>query len=138
MNPSLRQLAETLLWSTSDNSSPSGGEPLDRSHTVEDIDKESLELLDRRFAEFVNKAEPLIKELKGSDWSSIDEFYTGRGSGDYQTEIDYILTVNETGSGFWEADDWEPEIGAILANLARSETPFYAFSDNGKVHVESL
>jgi hypothetical protein len=38
MNPSLEQLAITLLWSENDNADETGGEPLDANYSVSDID----------------------------------------------------------------------------------------------------
>jgi hypothetical protein len=142
MNPSLRQLAITLLWSENDNSTPAGGEPFDANYTVDDIDSESLSKLHQQFQAFVSKAEAKITELKGSSWASIDEFYTGSGTGGFYLEHDYILTVNGHGCGFWEKEDWEPEVGQVLTNLAEQEKGIHCFTDHvdhgqdGKVYIE--
>lgn len=136
MNPSLQQLAVTLLWSESDGSTPQGGEPFDRNYSVCDIDKTSLDKLHQKFQAFVNKAEDKITKLKGSDWSSIDDFYTGSGTGGFYLEHDYILTVNRHGCGFWEESDWEPEVGRILTDLAHQEQEINCYAQDGKVYVE--
>jgi hypothetical protein len=142
MNPSLLQLAATLLWSETDNSTPEGGEPFDKNYDVYDIEEASLNELHRRFQAFVDKAEAEITKLKGSDWSSIDDFYTGSGTGGFYLEADYIMTVNGHGCGYWEESDWEPEVGRILTDLARQEKEIHCFTDHvdhgqdGRVYIE--
>jgi len=136
MNPSLRQLAITLLWSENDNADESGGEPLDANYTPEDIDTDSLQELSKRFQSFVEEAEKLITEKVGSDWSSIDDFYTGSGNSDYQTEHDFILTANGHGAGFWEKSDWPEEVGSILDKLARKYGEIHAdVGDDGNIYL---
>ena len=136
MNPSLRQLAITLLWSETDNVDESGGEPLEANYTPEDIDSDSLQELSKRFQSFVGEAEKEITEKVGSDWSSIDDFYTGSANSDYQTEHDFILTANGHGCGFWERSDWPKEVGDILDKLAKKYGEIHAeVGDDGKVHL---
>jgi hypothetical protein len=136
MNPSLRQLAYTLLWSETDNADESGGEPLDTNYTPEDIDTDSLRELSKRFQSFVAEAEQLIAQKVGNDWSSIDDFYTGPGSGEYQTEHDFILTANGHGCGFWEKSDWPEEVGEILTALAKKHSEIHAdVGDDGKIYL---
>lgn len=136
MNPSLQQLAATLLRSETDNSDPSGGKPLDANFAVSDFDKESLSKLHQRFQAFVSKAEAEITKIKGSDWSSIDDFYTGSGFGGFYLEHDYIMTVNGHGCGFWEKHDWEPEVGKILTDLARQEKELHCTAGSETVCID--
>ena len=141
MNPSLQQLAETLLWSSSDIDAPDDDTSLDE-YSVHDIDTESLSKLHQNFQAFVDKAEAEITKVKGSDWVFIDDFYTGSASGGFYLEHDYILTVNGHGCGFWEEFDWEPEVGRILTELAHQEKEIHCFTNhvdhgrNGKVYFE--
>ena len=137
MNPSLQHLAATILWSEFDNSTPSGDEPLDENYGIQDFDPESLAILSQKFQAFVSRAEAAITEATGSaDWTSIDEFYIGPSSSDYQTEHDYIMTVNGHGCGFWEEHDWEPGVGTILTNLTKQDREIHAFVQDGKVYLE--
>jgi len=136
MNPSLRQLAITLLWSENDNADESGGEPLDANYTPEDIDTDSLQELSKRFQSFFLDDETATTEKVGSDWSSIDDFYTGSGNSDYQTEHDFILTANGHGAGFWEKSDWPEEVGSILDKLARKYGEIHAdVGDDGNIYL---
>jgi hypothetical protein len=136
MNPSLRQLAESLLFSETDNADESGGEPLDLNYTPEDIDADSLQELSNRFQSFVEEAEKEITEKIGDDWSSIDDFYTGCSSSEYQTEHDFIMTTNGHGCGFWETFDWPKEVGEILTRLAKRHSEIHAdVGDDGKIYL---
>lgn len=134
MNPSLQALVETLLWSETD----SEGCFLDRDFTEQDVDAASLSELHKRFQAFLSKAETEVTALKGSNWSSIEDFYTGSGLSAFQLERDYVFTVNGHGCGFWEKDDWEPEVSKLLTRLAKAETPIHCVVDNGKVFMEFL
>lgn len=137
MNPSLEHLVTTLLWSETDNADETGGEPLDKNYSITDVDEASLQKLHERFQSFVRKAEQLLIAKFGDDWSSIDDFYTGSSNSAYQTEHDYIMTVNGHGVGFWEKHDWQEAAGEILTALARKETEIHAYvGDDGKIHLE--
>lgn len=134
MNPSLQQLATTLLWSERDRDGD--GEPLDSRFSPEDIDSSSLSELHKRFQKFLSEAEAEISKAKGDSWSSIEDFYTGSGRSGYQLEHDYIMTVNGHGCGFWEKSDWLPEVGKILTELARSEKEIHCFVESETVRIE--
>lgn len=121
MNPSLQQLADTLLWSETDNSDERGGEPLDKNYSILDFDQESLDKLYQKFSSFTEEAERLLTEDHGDDWSSIDDFYIGRCNKDYMTEHHYIMTANGHGVGFWDESDWSPEAGSVLTKLAEKD-----------------
>lgn len=135
MNPSLQQLAETLLFAESDCFGCSN-RPLSKDFDVCDIDKESLSRLHQRFQIFVSKAEAEVTRIKGSNWLSIDDFYTGCASDGFYLEHDYIMTVNGHGCGFWEKDDWEPEIGEALTMLARQEKEINCFVKDDTVFID--
>jgi hypothetical protein len=138
MNPSLQQLAVTLLFVETDNADSTGGEPLDANFGVSDIDPDSLALLYKRFSSFVSEAENKIASLKGQDWTSIEDFYTGCSSGGFQLEHDYIMTTQECGCGFWEKHDWEPAVGELLTALARKSPPMHCFVEGGTIYIEVL
>lgn len=138
MNESLQQLVGTLLWSEYDNSTPEGGQPLDKNYDIHDVDAQSLEELQQRFDSFLQKAETEIAKIRPNwDGSSIDDFYTGSARGDFQTEHYYVLTVNEHGIGFWQEHEW-PEVGKILTDLCRSEKQIHCFVEAGKVYFDFI
>ena len=135
MNPSLRQLVETLLWSETDNADESGGEHLDANYSPEDVDTSSLEELNKHFQSFVEEASKEIADLLGDNWSSIDDFYTGSANSDYQTEHDFIMTANGHGCGFWDKSDWPKQVGEILTKLAKKHAEINAYvGDDGKIY----
>ena len=136
MNPSLKELVVTLLCTESDESTPSGGELLDKNYGAEDFDPESLAKLQKQFQAFILKAETAIKKATGSETFSIDDFYIGSGRSAFQVEHDYIMTINGYGCGFWEKSDWEPKIGGILTEIARQDKEIHAYAENGKVYLE--
>lgn len=135
MNPSLERLVRTLLWSETDNSDESGGEPLDANYDITDVDEKSLAELNKRFQSFVEEAEKALTEKFGDEWGSIDDFYTGSASGGFYTEHDFIMTVNGHGCGFWEKGDWQDDVSDILTRLAKKQGEIDAYvGDNGRVH----
>lgn len=135
MNSSLEHLVTTLLWSETDNSDEAGGEPLDKNYCIDDVDAASLLELNKRFQAFVDKAEEILTARLGDNWSSIDDFYIGSANSAFQTEHDYIMTVNGHGCGFWEKGDWEQPVGDILAGLAKQQTEIHAEAgEDGKIY----
>lgn len=136
MNPSLKALVVALLRTESDESTPSGGELLDKNYGVEDFDSESLRKLQEQFQAFILKAEDSVKQFVESDFFSLDDFYTGSKRPEFQVEHDYIMTVNRNGCGFWEKSDWEPRAGAVLTDLAHQDPEIHAFTENGTVYLE--
>lgn len=135
MNPSLQHLAATLLWSSYDDSTPEGGEPLDSNYDAYDIDPESLQKLFERFQAFVKKAEAETASMTGPG-CSLEDFYTGSGVGGFHLEHDYIMTVNGHGCGFWEKSDWQPDVGRILTKLAKQEKEIRCYVQDEKVFIE--
>lgn len=122
MNPSLSALLGTILFTGLEDDDT----PLDENYDTCDFDEESKATLSRRFAVFVNKAEDKIREVRGDNWCSIEEFYVGSGQSPYQLEHDFVMTCQGHGCGYWETGDWEVEIGKILTNLAKEHGDFEA------------
>lgn len=97
-----RAYIECALWSSTDQSDESGGDPLDDNYSIHDISAKSLkEMVDdcRRFQE--NNA--LDLEL-----STLDEAQQGH---------DFWLTRNRHGAGFWDRKHISPEADKALDRL---------------------
>lgn len=114
------------LWSTNDESTPSGGEPLDKSYGVDDIAPET-------FAEMREVCERFYRENAGlllqADYPARRECTNAEMCGH-----DLWLTANGHGCGFWDGDCLPRAVGKVLADAARKigETNLYV-GDDGKI-----
>lgn len=131
VNPTVRALAETILWSSCDEN----GIPLDKNYTVENINQECIDRLYSEYNQFIDKAESEITEAVGSIWNSIDDFYDTMQPTENQTEHDFILTRNGHGAGFWDGD-WMECVSGILTDAAKQFPEITAIpGDDGKVYL---
>lgn len=126
-NPFLKGYITALLWSETDNSTPSGGEPLDKNYDSSDIDVQSLEKIKRDCDDFVKNNESNIELAYGTNIE-----HAGH---------DFILSRNGHGTGFFDHDnpDNDPAIEKALNELqatARKMGECNAYvGDDGKIHV---
>jgi len=99
---------ETALWSESDESDESGGEPFDANYSSDDIAGEAI-------SEMARDCEKFQKEY-GHLWAEVEGV---RGA--YSTEAsaghDFWLTRNGHGAGFWDGD-WPEEVGEALTKAS--------------------
>ena len=104
---------ECALWSTNDESDPSGGYPPDKHHGIEDIAPDTL-------AKIVTDC----KQFQAEHWAAIDDNPEGAGH-------DFWLTRNGHGAGFWDGDWPEPQ-GEKLTKAADAfgEIWLYVGDDN--------
>lgn len=112
-----RQYLETALWSSTDESTESGGEPMDQNYSVDDIPEDVQERLREECRHFITDNE--------ADLADIDPGQAGH---------DFWLTRNRHGAGFW--DRGLGEIGRRLTDAAHawgSVEPYV--SDDGKVYA---
>lgn len=131
VNPTVRALAEAILWSCCDESET----PLSKNYSPDDINQRCLNRLYFEYTQFVNSVEKQITEIFGDSWESIDEFYDIIQPVENQTEHDYILTRNRHGSGFWDGD-WMPGVADILTNAAKKFPEILAVTgEDGKVYL---
>lgn len=84
---------EAALWSTSDESDESGGEPLNANYTIDNIDPETREKMEADCAAFYTAHGALctISNFKGSG---------SHGSVSERAGNDFWLTRNNHGAGF--------------------------------------
>lgn len=122
---------ETALWSSTDESDPSGGSPIDSNYGPDDLDPDTREAMERDCAAFVWR----IQGLAGLENHS-----------DKQIAHDFWLTRNGHGAGFWDDDYAETakdrfpytteDLGKKLTDLCK---PFgvcnlYISDDDGKIY----
>jgi hypothetical protein len=107
-----------MLWSSNDNSTDAGGEPLDSNYSAEDIpedDKKAIEADCRRFSRA--HAALLLQAVNRPG-------YTSERAGH-----DFWLTREGHGAGFW--DRAELEAGKLGANLTTASQAFGAHREGG-------
>ena len=112
MDTFTRAYLECALWSTTDESTPTGGEPMDANYDLEDISPECLAQAQADCAAFQAQAGDMIADDLG-------------GAGH-----DFWLTRNGHGAGFWDGD-WGAH-GDALTALAESfgTVDLYVGDDN--------
>lgn len=141
-----RQYIETALWSSNDESTPSGGEPLDKNYGVDDVDDKSL-----------YKMIADCEKFQVDNKSMLDEAYNGpkctcnvdgapashektcavkrfRHYNDENAGHDFWLTRNRLGAGFWDGDLPKKVGDALtLASHVFKEISLY-IGDDGKIY----
>lgn len=121
---------ECALWSTNDESTPGGGEPLDQNYGFGDIAPDCLAAMVadcKRFQDH-NREEietwDLVRICGCPPLPSPDEM----------AGHDFWLTRNGHGAGFWDGD-WGEKIGKQLTDACREypEVCLYV-GDDGKIY----
>jgi hypothetical protein len=124
MSDMVKSYLATALWAETDNSTESGGEPLDKNYTIADFAPEAVAKAVADCAAFEEKAGPLLEgiERQGQDVPDVIGFH-------------FWLTRNGHGAGFWDGD-YPKEIGEALTKLSHEfgETDAYV-GDDGKLHL---
>lgn len=111
-----RAYLEAALWSSTDESTPEGGEPMDLNFSIEDIAEECLE---RMVAD--------CKKFQEDLSSFIGNSYAEAGH-------DFWLTRNRHGAGFWDGD-WGPIDGNVLTEASHEYGEFTLYvGDDGKIY----
>lgn len=114
---------ETALWSSTDNSDDSGGDPLDANYDISDIDEATLDKMVADAADFQEKYGSLIDGEK----------LNGRYGNREQAGHDFWLTRNGHGAGFWDGD-W-PEYGDALTKASKTYGEFDLYvGDDGSIY----
>ena len=122
-----RAYIEAALWSSNDDATPSGGEPLDGNYGIEDIDADTLaKMADdcRRF-----------QEENAADLALYDHpQWTAAELGGH----DFWLTRNGHGCGFWDRNDCLPqEARDRLTAAAEKAREYYLYlGDDGVIYGE--
>ncbi len=120
---------ECALWSTNDNSDPSGGEPLYKNYDISDLSEKSLAEIIAECADF--------QQAQAEDLALAYELYTGTSDGasaEAWGGHNFWLTKNGHGTGWW--DRGLGKVGDRLTEAAHvySSTDIYV-GDDGKLHI---
>lgn len=107
---------EAALWSSNDEADESGGEPLDKNYDLRHFSEETLESM---VAD--------CKKFQGENWTDIKD-------DPRQAGIDFWLTRNRHGAGFWDGG-WSKAAGKRLTDAAHryGESTLYV-GDEGLIH----
>jgi len=118
---------EAALWSSNDERDDSGGQPLDRNYSANDIHPDAMKIIIADCTKFQTDNADLLTE----------DFCLTRLSADVQGGHDFWLTRNGHGCGFWETSDWESDAGDRLTKSAHSfgEINLYV-GDDGFIHYQ--
>ena len=112
---------ECALWSSTDNSDESGGEPLDKNYGAEDVAAETLEDMSTDLADFVAG----INHRDGTAYLALQ--------GPEQLGHDFWLTRNGHGAGFW--DRGLGDLGERLSEEAKVYGSYDLYlGDDNKIH----
>ncbi len=116
-----------MLWSTTDESTPAGGEPLDNNYGPEDLAAETLANIIRDCAAFQAEAQTI--------WAGALRRPSGDGTGeDSQAGHDFWLTRAGHGAGFWDMD-WEAGAGGKLTEISKRYGEVWVYvGDDGQIH----
>lgn len=120
MDDFTRQYLATALWSSTDESTPEGGEPMDANYCIEDISAETVAWAQADCDRFRAVAGELLDEHDDAEMGPHD----------------FWLTRNGHGAGFWDGD-W-PANGDALTALVGWRTGFGEVSlyvgDDGELY----
>lgn len=112
------------LWSSTDESDESGGEPMDANYGFEDIAPGTVADMRADCAAFLFRARHLIA-------SATEDGYTFERAGH-----DFWLTRNGHGAGFWDRDELQRDgIGKQLTDLAHAAGEVWLYvGDDGRIY----
>ena len=115
---------EAMLWSSTDESTEDGGNPMDENYTFEDIASEAVEQAADDCEKFEVENAELLDQV--SEEFNVDDDLHGH---------DFWLTRNGHGVGFW--DRGYGDLGDKLADAAVAFGEKYPYvGDDGKIYID--
>lgn len=121
-----RSYIECMLWSTNDYADDSGGEPLDRNYSVDDLTIKTLRQIIADCKDFREMCSQSKDLPDGSD--PLDS-----AGGDEQNGHDFWLTREGHGAGFWDRG-YRKDVSDALCKAAKSFGGFDLSVWRGKIH----
>jgi hypothetical protein len=121
----VRGYVTCALWSTNDESTESGGVPLDENYSEDDIAPETLEAMRAECERFAraNLADIIACLESGEhaiDWSRVGH--------------DLWLTRNGHGAGFWDGDYPEPQAERLTKAAHDMREVYLYVGDDGRIY----
>ena len=118
----------TALWSSTDESNESGGEPFDANYSETDISAKSRESMRADCDAFydANQADLECEGVKfGPDFGQ-----------DGRAGHDFWLTRNHHGAGFWDGDWPEPQAARLTAAAHKFGECNLYLGDDGEIYCD--
>ena len=119
---------EAALWSTTDESRPDGGDPLDQNYVPADIDRETFEKMRADCAQFQAENKDLLdhyySELPVKAWL-----------GEAQAGHDFWLSRNGHGAGFFDRDVSQELRDRLQQKAIQSGGIDLYVGDDGKIYA---
>lgn len=116
-----KQYIETALWSSTDNLSPNGGEPLDKKYTIDDIESSTLQKMIKDCTDFQTKYSKYFETIDIDDSGAGHKFWLSR---------------NGHGTGFFDIDDYSNEekkkVGDYLQKASKQYGEYNLYLGDGK------
>ena len=116
---------EAALWSSNDDSTPQGGEPLDANYGIDDIDPETLAAMIEDCQRFQEENAADLARYDHRQWTAAE-------LGGH----DFWLTRNGHGCGFWDRGDCLPaDAGERLTAASDKCGEYYLYvGDDGIIY----
>lgn len=131
LNEFTRAYIECALWSSTDNSTEQGGDPLDKNHSIENLPEATV----KRMADDCDKFQKEQATLLDVAYVAIKKRFDGAHTYDEgNAGHDFWLTRNGHGAGFWDRGLGEVGDKLTEASKAAGEIDLYV-GDDGKVYV---
>lgn len=115
---------EAALWSSNDESTKDGGDPLDDNYSADDLTPATLSAIQADCLKFQASNAEDIKAGPIRENCSPDE----------QAGHDFWLTRNGHGAGFWDGDWPEPAASRLTASSKSFGTVDLCVGDDGRIH----
>ena len=123
----VRQYIETMLWSTNDESTESGGYPMEDNYGISDIAPETMAKIVDDCSRFWCAVESLGIDLDAELLK--DDDATERAA------FHFWLTRNGHGAGFWDGD-WSDDAEGRLTRIAKSFGEQWPYvGDDGMIYL---
>jgi hypothetical protein len=134
MNRDVLAYVTCALWSTNDESDESGGDPMDKNYSADDLAPSALARLTADVREFLEAC-----DAAGYDYAArseaCEECRTEDGNTDAQALHDLWLTRNGHGSGFGDGDWSEPFAAWADEYAERAGSRDLYVGDDGRIYV---
>jgi hypothetical protein len=114
-----RGYIETALWSSTDESDPSGGEPMDKNYDIRDLAPSCLQAMTEDCAKFQAENAELLAAASEQD-----------GQDDFRQGHDFWLTRCGHGAGYWDGDYPTTGDGLTEASKAFGNVDIYVGDDD--------